>query len=53
MWRALLGALAVLGMVLATAVAHAGDLGTLKVGVLKFGTVNWELDVIKTNQLDR
>ncbi len=53
MWRALLKALAVLGMVLAAAVAQAADLGTMKVGVLKFGTVNWELDVIKTNQLDR
>ena len=27
-------------------------LGTLKVGVLKFGTVNWELDVIKHHKLD-
>jgi len=27
-------------------------LGTLKVGVLKFGTVNWELDVIKAHKLD-
>jgi len=25
---------------------------TVKVGVLKFGTVNWELDVIKRNKLD-
>ena len=53
MWRALLKALAVLGMVLAAAVAQAADLGTMKIGVLKFGTVNWELDVIKANQLDR
>jgi len=28
------------------------QLGTLKVGVLKFGTVNWELDVIKAHKLD-
>lgn len=27
--------------------------GTIKVGVLKFGTVNWELDVIKTHGLDK
>jgi NitT/TauT family transport system substrate-binding protein len=27
--------------------------GTIKLGVLKFGTVNWELDVIKANGLDK
>jgi NitT/TauT family transport system substrate-binding protein len=27
--------------------------GTVKLGVLKFGTVNWELDVIKTNGFDQ
>ena len=27
--------------------------GTIKLGVLKFGTVNWELDVIKTNGFDK
>ncbi len=32
--------------------APAADLGTLRVGVLEFGTVNWELDVIKHHQLD-
>jgi hypothetical protein len=26
--------------------ARAADLGAIKVGVLEFGTVNWELDVI-------
>lgn len=26
---------------------------TIRVGVLKFGTVNWELDVIKAHQLDK
>jgi NitT/TauT family transport system substrate-binding protein len=31
----------------------AQDLGTVKVGVLEFGTVNWELDVIKHHGLDR
>lgn len=30
----------------------AADLGTVRVGVLQFGTVNWELDVIKTHKLD-
>ncbi len=32
--------------------AAATELGTLRLGVLKFGTVNWELDVIKHNELD-
>ena len=32
--------------------AHAGDLGTVRIGVLQFGTVNWELDVVKHHQLD-
>jgi NitT/TauT family transport system substrate-binding protein len=27
--------------------------GTIKIGVLKFGTVNWEIDTIKSNGLDR
>jgi len=33
--------------------AGAQDLGTVKVGVLAFGTVNWELDVIKHHGLDK
>jgi NitT/TauT family transport system substrate-binding protein len=32
--------------------ASAGELGTLRVGVLAFGTVNWELDVIRHHGLD-
>jgi NitT/TauT family transport system substrate-binding protein len=32
--------------------ARAADLGAIKVGVLEFGTVNWELDVIKHHGLD-
>jgi NitT/TauT family transport system substrate-binding protein len=32
--------------------APAADLGTVRVGVLAFGTVNWELDVIKHHELD-
>ena len=36
-----------------SATAHAADLGTVRVGVLKFGTVNWELDVIKQHGLDK
>jgi NitT/TauT family transport system substrate-binding protein len=35
-----------------TITAHAADLGTIRIGVLKFGTVNWELDVIKHHGLD-
>ena len=38
---------------LASWTAGAQDLGTIKVGVLAFGTVNWELDVIKHHGLDR
>ena len=29
-----------------------GDLATVRAGVLKFGTVNWELNVIKEHKLD-
>ena len=29
------------------------EAGTIKIGVLKFGTVNWEVDTIKSNGLDR
>lgn len=32
--------------------AAPGWAGTLKVGVIKYGTVNWELDVVKTHGLD-
>jgi NitT/TauT family transport system substrate-binding protein len=32
--------------------ARAADLGIVRIGVLKFGTVSWELDVIKANGLD-
>jgi NitT/TauT family transport system substrate-binding protein len=35
-----------------TVAAHAADLGTIRIGVLQFGTVNWELDVIKHHGLD-
>ena len=37
---------------LAAAPSWAADLGTLRLGVLKFGTVNWELDVIEAHDLD-
>ena len=33
--------------------ARADALPTVRVGVLKFGTVNWELDVMRRNGLDR
>jgi NitT/TauT family transport system substrate-binding protein len=52
MWRALRRAGALLAFLLAAGIAHAAELGTMKVGVLKFGTVNWELDVIKAHGLD-
>ena len=41
------------GVALAPWLARAQDLGTVKVGVLEFGTVNWELDVIKHHGLDK
>lgn len=53
MWRALREAVAVLVLLLAAGPTLAADLGTIRVGVLKFGTVNWELDVIKAHGLDR
>jgi NitT/TauT family transport system substrate-binding protein len=52
MGRTVRGAVAVLALLLAAGVAAAADLGTVKVGVLKFGTVNWELDVVKAHKLD-
>ncbi|MEJ1160853.1 ABC transporter substrate-binding protein [Prosthecomicrobium sp. N25] len=44
-----------IGLLLAVAVAAgpAAAAETLRVGVLKFGTASWELDVIKTNKLDQ
>jgi len=39
--------------VLWTSAAFAGEIPTLKVGVLKFGTVTWELDVIHLHELDK
>jgi NitT/TauT family transport system substrate-binding protein len=51
--RELLGiVMAVLLGALAADRAAAAELGTVRVGVLQFGTVNWELDVIKTHGLD-
>ena len=50
--RALVSALGGLGLMLALGPAAGQELGTLRVGVLKFGTVNWELDVIKHHGLD-
>ncbi len=48
--RWLAGLLLVSLVVLGNGPASAG---TIKLGVLKFGTVNWELDVIKTNGYDK
>jgi len=40
-------------LALVSPIAHAADTGavTLRVGVLQFGTVNWELDVIQARNL--
>ncbi len=45
------GTVLVLAFALAAPLA-AQEPDTLRLGVLKFGTVNWELDVIKTHGLD-
>lgn len=37
---------------LSISVAKAAELPLVRAGVLKFGTVNWELDVIREHQLD-
>src|SRR5579859_5132256 len=47
-------ALAVTAMAaLAGLPARAADLPVVRVGVLKFGTVSWELDVLRRHGLDR
>ncbi len=47
-----LGALILgIGVAIAASLAMAGE--TVRVGVLKFGTVNWEIDTIRHYQLDR
>jgi NitT/TauT family transport system substrate-binding protein len=52
MGRAVAFALSVLGAAVMAVAAQAADLGTIRIGVLKFGTVNWELDVIEQHGLD-
>lgn len=44
--------LLVLALVCMAAVARAADRPVVTVGVLKFGTVSWELDVIRHHRLD-
>ncbi len=46
-------ALALLLSAMVAANARAADLPVVRVGVLKFGTVNWELDVMRRHGLDR
>lgn len=50
-WRRIAAAVG-LAAVLAFAPETASAVEKLKVGVLKFGTVSWETDVIKTHRLD-
>jgi NitT/TauT family transport system substrate-binding protein len=52
MRRALAFGVSILGGLVMTVATHAADLGTIRIGVLQFGTVNWELDVIKHHGLD-
>lgn len=51
--RTLAGAAAGLWLALAPSLGQAQELGTVRVGVLAFGTVAWELDVIEHHGLDR
>ncbi|TWA71236.1 NitT/TauT family transport system substrate-binding protein [Azospirillum brasilense] len=44
--------LLVLALVCVASVTHAADRPTVTIGVLKFGTVSWELDVIRHHRLD-
>jgi NitT/TauT family transport system substrate-binding protein len=46
------GALLALFVLFAGPSVHAADKPVIRVGVLKFGTVNWELDVIRHHKLD-
>ncbi|MBK4718399.1 ABC transporter substrate-binding protein [Azospirillum sp. YIM DDC1] len=41
-----------LALVCVATVAHAADRPAVTIGVLKFGTVSWELDVIRHHRLD-
>ena len=50
--RKLWAGLVVLAVGLWAGVATAQDLGTLRLGVQQYGTVSWELDVIKHHGLD-
>lgn len=43
---------AVLSVILTLLLAQPALAGTVKIGVLKFGTVSWELDVIRQHGLD-
>ena len=53
-WRRLQNRLALpLLVALAMLVQQPALAGTVKIGVLKFGTVSWELDTIKTHGLDK
>jgi NitT/TauT family transport system substrate-binding protein len=40
------------GGLVMTMAAQAADLGTIRIGMLAFGTVSWELDVIEQHGLD-
>jgi NitT/TauT family transport system substrate-binding protein len=51
--RGVVAAFVGLLLTLSAGAGRAQDLGTIKVGVLAFGTVSWELDVIEQNGLDR
>lgn len=51
--RRVAAAFVAIALVLVPLLARGGELGTIKVGVLEYGTVNWELDVIRHHGLDK
>jgi NitT/TauT family transport system substrate-binding protein len=53
MRRGLAAGFLALGLALVTGAARAENLGTIRIGTLKFGTVSGELDVIQHHGLDR
>ncbi len=42
----------ILSSILFSSASISADLPTIRLGALEYGTVNWELDTIKNNQLD-
>ncbi len=52
-WAVAAGVALLLAIISPGSASLAEDLPAVRVGVLKFGTVNWELEVMRRHQLDR